>query len=196
MDFNLENIGLFGIFFLIFFETIFPPIPSEAVLTLAGFLTTSGLSFIGAIISSTIGSLAGAMALYYLGKRFSIEKINESFESGTLKKLGFKKKGLGKTLNFFNKYRNFAVLIGRCVPVVRSLISIPAGMTSMPLPKFIILTTIGSLTWNTILITLGRIFGENREVVHEVLRTYLEIVAVIIAIGIIIFIIYRKRTRE
>lgn len=196
MDINLDNIGLFGIFFLIFIETVFPPIPSEAVLTLAGFLTTSHLSFVGAIVSSTLGSIAGAMVLYYVGMKFSIDKLRKSFESGTLEKLGFKKKGLGKTLNFFEKYRDFAVLIGRCVPVVRSLISIPAGMTSMPISKFILLTTLGSFIWNTILITMGRVFGENRDVVLQALRTYSEMVVMVIVVIVVVFIIYRKRTRE
>lgn len=158
--------GYIGIFFLIAIENLFPPIPSEVILTFGGFLTTySSLNPIGVIIASTIGSVVGAIILYYLGTFVKV-----------------KKEDLGKTNNWFDKYGNKAVLLGRFVPIVRSLISIPAGTNKMNMPKFLVYTTIGSVIWNTCLVYAGVLLGSNWSVVADILGKYSNIVLYILII--------------
>lgn len=157
----LSKFSYVGIFFLIFIENIFPPIPSELILVFGGFISKKlNLSFFLLVVFSTLGSCLGAMLLYYLGKKISKERLDSFFNKGWVKKLGFKVKSVNKSLEYFNKYNSLAVFIGRCVPVVRSLISIPAGMESMNFKKFIIYTGVGSLIWNTLLIYVGRVMEE------------------------------------
>ncbi len=175
----MENYGYIGILFLIAIENLFPPIPSEVILTFGGFLTTySKLSPFGVIISATIGSLIGAIILYYAGTFINVKKDD-----------------LGKTNRWFNKYGNKAVLFGRFVPIIRSLISIPAGCAKMSMTTFIIYTTIGSLIWNTVLVYAGALLGENWSIVANILSKYSKIVLFIILLYIVIkiFKIYKNR---
>lgn len=157
----LSRFSYIGIFFLIFIENIFPPIPSELILVFGGFISKKlNLSFFMLVIFSTLGSCLGAMLLYYLGKKISKERLDDFFNKGWVKKLGFKVDSVNKSLKYFNRYNSLAVFIGRCIPVVRSLISIPAGMEQMNFKKFIVYTGVGSLIWNTLLIYVGRIMEE------------------------------------
>lgn len=139
--------GMIGIFLLMAAENVFPPIPSEIVLTCAGFLTTcSKLTKPQAIISATLGSLLGAVILYGLGRILPVEK---------LQKFGFKREEIESATAWFNKKGKIAVLLCRCVPVVRSLISVPAGAARMPMSSFLPLTVLGTLTWDAVLILVG-----------------------------------------
>ena len=156
----LNRYGYLGIVLLIAVENIFPPIPSEVILTFGGFATTiSNLSVIGTIIAATVGSVIGAIALYWLGSVLNEQRINRITKSRVGHLLGIKKEDIGKAYDWFNTRGKYAVFFGRFIPIVRSLVSIPAGMAKMPLLPFFILTTIGSLIWNTVLILLGRIAG-------------------------------------
>lgn len=169
---TMENYGYIGIFFLIAIENLFPPIPSEVILTFGGFITkSSNLTPIGVIIFSSLGSLIGAIILYYAGvyvKRFKWFKNNE----------------LDKTNNWFNKYGEKAVLYGRCVPIIRSLISIPAGINHMNMKAFLIYTIVGSVIWNTILVYAGVILADNWHLFASIINKYSKIILVIIAIYI------------
>ena len=174
-DFILNVMGTYGyigIFFLIAIENIFPPIPSEVILTFGGFITkSSDLTPIGVIISASLGSLIGAVILYYVGifvNRFK----------------WFKKSELDKTNNWFLKYGEKAVLFGRCVPIIRSLISIPAGINHMHMRVFLIYTTVGSIIWNTLLVYAGVILADNWHIFAEIISKYSKIILVIITIYI------------
>ncbi len=145
--------GFIGILFLMAAENIFPPIPSEIVLTCAGFLTTcTVLTKSQAILSATLGSLLGAVVLYGFGRMLPVEKMQ---------KLGFKREEIESASEWFNKKGKIAVLLCRCVPVVRSLISIPAGAAKMKMIPFLLLTTIGTALWDTALIFVGAAAGSS-----------------------------------
>ncbi len=168
----MENYGYLGIFFLIAIENIFPPIPSEVILTFGGFITKStSLTPGGVILAATIGSLGGAIILYYVG--FYIQNFK-----------WFKQGELNKTNSWFEKYGKKAVLYGRCVPIIRSLISIPAGIKKMPMPIFLLYTTVGSLIWNTLLVTAGVILADNWYIFAGIISKYSKVILVIITIYI------------
>lgn len=189
----LNDFGYIGITFLIAIENIFPPIPSEIILTFSGFMTlkTTMTPFL-VIIFATIGSLLGALILYYFGRIFSEEKIYAFLDSKLGRRLGFKKESVHKTVVWFQHKGKYGALFGRCIPVIRSLISIPAGMTKMPIKQFVIYTTVGSLVWNTLLVMLGNIMGENWEQVVDLFNSYTNIMIVLFLIVIIICILYIK----
>ena len=156
----INNFGYLGVVLLIAIENIFPPIPSEVILTFGGFATTiSNITVIGTIIAATIGSVIGAIALYYIGRILNEERIDKIVESKVGKILGLSKEDIHKAFSWFDSKGKYAVFFGRFIPIVRSLVSIPAGMAKMAIIPFLALTTVGSLIWNTVLVTLGRIAG-------------------------------------
>ena len=168
----METYGYIGIFFLIAIENIFPPIPSEVILTFGGFITrTTNLTPAGVILASTIGSLLGAIILYYLGALIT-------------KFTWFKKNNLDKTNNWFNKYGQKVVLFGRCIPIIRSLISIPAGINNMNMYIFLLYTVIGSLIWNTLLVYAGVILADNWHIFASLISKYSKVILLIITIYI------------
>lgn len=157
----INKCGYLGIVFLITIENIFPPIPSEVILTFGGFATTiTDITVIGAIIASTIGSVLGAILLYWVGMFLSEEKIYSFTEGKCGRILGLKKTNINKAFRWFDSRGKYAVF-GRFIPIIRSLVSIPAGMAKMSMLPFLALTTVGSLIWNTALILLGRLAGES-----------------------------------
>lgn len=155
-------------------ENLFPPIPSEIILTFSGFVAKSAnLSLTLIILASTLGSVVGAIILYYLGYF-----LNDSI----VKFLKLNKNNTNKTMNEFNKNGKKSVFFGRLAPIIRSLISIPAGIAKMNILEFTILTTLGSLIWNTILILLGNMIGDNYLIVSEIIKTYYKPLIIIIII--------------
>lgn len=176
----LTRFGYIGVAFLIFLENIFPPIPSEIILTFVGFLSlNSSLRIEFLILFSTIASLLGAYFLYFIGSLLDEKTLLKFVHSKYGKILGFKEKELIKTLNLFYSKGIFIVFLGRCIPIIRSLISIPAGMSHMNLFSFTIYTTIGSLIWNTILIISGRILNENWMLASNFISSYSHIIAIL-----------------
>lgn len=158
----INKCGYLGIVFLITIENIFPPIPSEVILTFGGFATTiTDITVIGTIIASTIGSVLGAILLYWVGMFLSEEKIYSFTEGKCGRILGLKKTNINKAFRWFDSRGKYAVFFGRFIPIIRSLVSIPAGMAKMSMLPFLALTTVGSLIWNTALILLGRLAGES-----------------------------------
>ena len=157
----INTYGYFGIGLLIFIENIFPPIPSELVLVFGGFMTThTNMHVIGVIIASTIGSLSGALLLYYIGKALKTERLKKICSGKVGKFLHIKPQHIDRADAFFVRYEYKAVFLCRFVPVVRSLISIPAGISEMKLASFLTLTFLGSAIWNTIFSFVGAICGE------------------------------------
>ena len=163
----IETIGLFGAGLLIAIEVIVLPIPSELVLLLTGVNVGLGtFTFWGAVLATTLGSLVGAAVLYMIGWWVSEERIR-SLVIKYGKYLGFHVKDFDKATDFFDRYGVQIVLFGRLIPVVRSLVSIPAGLTRMNPYKFFLFTAVGSLIWNTAWITVGFTLGENWEVAEQ-----------------------------
>ena len=164
----MNQFGYPGIGLLILVETVFPPIPSEVILTFGGFLTTcTNLTITGVIASSTVASLAGAWLLYGLGRLLNPARIRSLFSGKLAKRLGFQAKEVGDTFGWFEKKGEKAVFFGRCIPIIRSLISIPAGMAGMKAGRFTVYTLAGSLIWDTMLVLLGAMAGESWEIIME-----------------------------
>lgn len=189
----MNQFGYWGMLFLIFIENIFPPIPSEIILPFGGFVTTlekSEVTVFGLIIFATLGSIFGAFILYWIGTLLNVNKLETWLEKKWIKRLGFKKNEVEKTVKFFEKWEGVAVFFGRCVPIVRSLISIPAGMVKMNLLKFTLYTAFGSLVWNTLLISAGAFLGENWRNVVTLVDEYKNIVLIILA-AVVIFLMIR-----
>ncbi len=195
---TIDSFGYFGIMFLIAIENIFPPIPSEIILSFGGFLTTyTHLTIFGMIISSTIGALIGAIILYMIGRKLSKERLIDIVNSKIGKTLRLKEEDIEKADKWFLKHGNKAVFFGRFVPIVRSLISIPAGSANMKLSIFIPLSLLGSLIWNSVLIYLGSFAKEAWKVVADNISFYSTIIGVcILIVGIISMIIFFTKRKD
>lgn len=193
----MNNFGYFAIFLLIILEVIFPPIPSEIILSFGGFMTTSSsLSILGVVIISTIASVLGAIILYYGGRIFNKDRLISFTKTKLGKFIRLKEKDILLADNWFDKKGSLTVLFGRCVPILRSLISIPAGMSEMPLPKFIIYTSLGSLIWNSILVNLGAIAGDNWEQIVEDFDKYSSISLILLIVLILIILVFYIKSRK
>lgn len=195
----IEQFGYFGVFFLILIENVFPPIPSEVILLFSGFFSTyTNLSVLYMIVASTLGSFLGAIILYYIGKIFNKERLKKIVNGRLGKILFLKENDIDKADEWFDNKGNKSVFFCRFVPIVRSLISIPAGMSEMPMGRFIIYTICGSMIWNTVLICLGYRLGSNWEYVLTILDKYqmLVIVILVIIFGYVIIKFYRKKRKS
>lgn len=185
----IDKFGYFGVVILIFAENIFPPIPSEVILTFGGFLTTcTRLTVMGTTVFSTIGSVLGAIVLFEIGRLMSPERL-EKMTCGRLGKLlHLKKEDIDKARLSFLEKGNNAVFFCRFVPIVRSMISIPAGMAGMNYAKFLILTTLGSFAWNLVLISLGAFAGKSWEKAAGYMEGYSSVakIALLMLVGIFV----------
>ena len=192
----MNKFGYLGIFLLILLENLFPPIPSEVILTFGGFMTIStSMNVFGVILVSTIGSLLGAIILYYLGKILNKERINKIIKSKYGKLLRIKSKDIEMADKWFDTKGRKTVFFCRFIPVVRSLISIPAGMSEMPLPQFTIYTFFGSLIWNTVLIFIGAFAGDKKDYILSLLDDVSNIVLIVLIIVFIVLIYKFYNTR-
>ncbi|CAB4565627.1 unannotated protein [freshwater metagenome] len=163
----IERIGVLGAGLLIALETVIAPLPSEVVLLLTGVNVSEGnFSFLGALLITTTGSLVGASLLYAAGYFLSAERL-EHLIARYGKFLGITVGDLRKTLSWFERYGNPLVLFGRLIPIVRSLVSIPAGLVQMNFAQFLALTALGSGIWNSIWISLGFTLGENWQIAER-----------------------------
>lgn len=192
----MNQFGYLGVFLLIAIENIFPPIPSEVILTFGGFMTTySDMQIWAVVIAATLGSIAGALVLYGVGRYLSPQRLEQWLDGWIGKVLHFKKGDISSACSWFEKHGNGAVFFCRCVPIVRSLISIPAGMASMPLGLFLILTALGSLIWNTVLVWLGAAAGASWELIVGYIGTYstVTLAVLVLAAAIVGFIFLKKR---
>ncbi len=179
----MEQYGYLGIFFIMVVENLFPPIPSEIVLPFGGFVTTySKLTVPMVIFIATLGSLAGAVILYAIGMVLTMERV-EWIVDRYGKWLRIRRKDIHKAFDWFERYGKWTVFFGRMVPLIRSLISIPAGMSRMNFPLFLLYTTLGSIIWNTLLVVIGSSLGNNWEVITEKINVYSNVVYALIAIA-------------
>ena len=192
----MDQFGYFGVFLLIMIENVFPPIPSEVILTFGGFMTTySDMTRVGVIIAATAGSVIGAMILYSIGLFLDVARLEKIVDrwGGVLR---LTRKDIRKADAWFDKYGPWTVLLCRLVPLIRSLISIPAGMSNMNFPLFILLTTIGSLIWNTALVTIGAAVGDNWQSIVHYMDIYSNIAYALLVIGGIAICIWYSRFRR
>ncbi|CAI9403458.1 DedA family protein [Aestuariimicrobium sp. T2.26MG-19.2B] len=174
-------------------ETVFPPIPSEVVLPLAGFAASQGkYGLVEAILWATAGSMVGALTLYYLGRAWGEERLTRAFDRLPL----VEGRDVTRSVDWFARNGRRAVLVGRLVPGVRSLISIPAGIQRMPLLQFCFYTLVGSAVWNALLVIAGFLLGQRWHIVENYMGVFSTVVYVVIALLIGWFVVTRLRHRR
>jgi membrane protein DedA with SNARE-associated domain len=192
----IERLGYAGLTVLVALENIFPPIPSELILPLAGFLTGQHrFSFLAVLIATTLGSLLGALLLYGIGMAVGQLRVRRLFERYGHWAL-LTPDDLSRSEAWFDRYGAVAVFIGRLIPVVRSLVSIPAGYRRMPLGQFLLLTGCGSALWNGALISLGWALGENWHLIEQYVGWLQYLVIAAVAFLVLRFIWQRLRARR
>lgn len=191
-------LGAAGVGLLVALENLFPPIPSEVVLPVAGYVASQGeMNLVAAIVLATVGALVGALILYALGALVGAERLRRWARTLPLVDVS----DVDRSQHWFHRHGAKAVLFGRCVPVVRSLVSIPAGVARMPLVPFAIYTVLGSAVWNTGLILAGYLLGEQWEDIGAYSdwinrAVYLAIIAVIARFVIVRVLRNRGRARS
>lgn len=196
----MSEFGYLSIFLLVALENVFPPIPSEVILTFGGFLTRSTeMSVVGVVLFSTLGSIAGAVILYGVGRLLSVDRL-ERLVDRYGKVLRVKSSDLERARRFFLRYGNKAVFLCRMVPLVRSLISIPAGMSKMRFGYFLLFTTAGTLIWNMVLVIAGALVGDQWENILAFMDLYSHIVyivlGVVLAAAAVFFLVRRRRRKK
>jgi len=192
----MNEFGYMGVMFLIALENIFPPIPSEVILTFGGFMTTTtNLTIFKVVLSATAGSVVGAIVLYMIGLQLDVERLEKIVDRwGHILRL--KKSDIHKADAWFDKYGPWAVFLCRFIPLIRSLISIPAGMSNMNVGIFLIFTTIGTFIWNIVLVNLGASLGNSWDVIVYYMDIYSNIIYAILLLLFIIFVfVFVKKRR-
>ena len=179
----VNQFGYIGVFLLIAVENIFPPIHSEIILTFSGFMTTfTTMTIPGVVFFSTIGSVVGALVLYGVGRIFNAQRLEQWLDGKLGKLLGFKKEDVRKAEEWFLKRGTYTIFFCRFIPIVRSLISIPAGIAKMNLGVFLVLTTIGTAIWNAVLVYLGAVAGNSWETIAGYIDQYASVVLVVLIV--------------
>jgi len=187
----MESWGYTGIFIMMFLESTFFPFPSELAMIPAGYLAFEGkLNLVASIGVGTLGSLLGALFNYYLAKKYGrvgVLKFGKYFF--------FSEEKLVKMENFFIKHGSFSTFVSRLIPGVRQLVSLPAGLSKMPLSKFTLYTTLGAGIWVTVLVFLGYILGENQALINEYLHQIVLLTLGLIVIASIVYVFMNKKSK-
>ncbi|GAA3086354.1 hypothetical protein GCM10017600_57480 [Streptosporangium carneum] len=184
----MDSLGAPGAGLAIALENLFPPLPSEVFLPLAGFTAGQGrMSLFAALAWTTAGSVAGALVLYLLGALLGPHRIRAIVARMPLMRVA----DVDRTLAWFAKHGTKAVFLGRLIPIFRSLISIPAGVERMRLPVFLGLTALGSLIWNSVLVMAGYLLGDNWGVVEGYVGVFSRIVLVLTVLAVVLFVAVR-----
>ena len=191
----IDAIGLIGVALLIALESIFPPIPSELILLLTGSNVAAGrFGYVGGVIASTVGSVIGAYVLYGIGRALSEDRL-ERFLSTVGRVVGLKRSDVHKGFVWFERHGSLVLFFGRLVPVVRSVVSIPAGAEKMSLVRFTVLTAAGSVIWNAIWVAIGWGLGNEWEKAGK-WGDYLQYAVVAgVAVGLVYLIAKARRQR-
>ncbi|WND37820.1 DedA family protein [Streptomyces sp. BB1-1-1] len=181
----MDALGAPGAGLAIALENLFPPLPSEVILPLAGFAASSGrMNLIAVLLWTTAGSVIGALALYGVGALLGRDRTVAIAGKLPLVKVS----DIEKTEAWFLKHGTKAVFFGRMIPIFRSLISVPAGVERMRLPVFLALTTLGSAIWNTVFVLAGYALGDNWSEVSGIASTYSKVILAIAALALLVFI--------
>jgi membrane protein DedA with SNARE-associated domain len=187
----MELIGPAGAGLAIALENIFPPLPSEVILPMAGLAASRGtFTLIEALLWTTAGSVAGAFLLYGLGRWLGADRLRAIAGKIPLVRAD----DIDRTVGWFERHGGKAVFFGRMIPLFRSLISIPAGVTRMPVWKFGLLTAAGSLVWNTVFVLAGFFLGESWHVVETYADVLQYVVIALVGIAVTWFLVARTRT--
>ncbi|MEV7070611.1 DedA family protein [Streptomyces sp. NPDC093990] len=188
----MDTLGALGAGVAIALENLFPPIPSEAILPLAGFAASTGrLSLVAVLLWTTAGSVVGALALYGVGALLGRDRTVALAARLPLLKVS----DIERTEAWFLRHGTKAVFFGRMIPVFRSLVSVPAGVERMPLPVFLALTTLGSSLWNTAFVLAGHALGANWTQVTDVVSAYSKVVLGAAALAVVAFVAVRLLRR-
>ena len=193
----MEQFGYLGVAFLIMIENLFPPIPSEVILTFGGFMTTTTeLNIPLMIVAATIGAVVGAAILYGIGTLLDVERLDKIVDKyGNI--LRITHADIHKADSWFDRYGFWTVFFCRFVPLIRSLISLPAGMANMNFGLFLLFTTVGTVIWNTVLIYLGAAVGSQWETIVHYMDIYSNIAYGILGIiGIAVIIWYMRKRKQ
>ncbi len=189
----MDKLGGPGAALLVGIDNVFPPMPSELVLPLAGFSASQGtMTLFMALFWTTLGSVTGALLTYGLGAWLGRERVRSLIVRAPLMKAS----DFDRTEKWFQRHGTKAVFFGRMVPLFRSLISLPAGVERMPMWQFLSLTTLGSLIWNSGFVVAGYLLGANWQVVDEYAGIFQKIVIGGIAVAIVVFVVVRVRDRK
>ncbi|MBD2773404.1 DedA family protein [Iningainema tapete] len=195
---TINSLGYIGIAMLMFLENLFPPIPSELIMPLAGFTaraTPEKLNVFGVFLAGLVGSTLGALVWYYPGK-FVGERRLKDWADKYGKWLSVSSKDIDKAKRWFDRQGSRAVLIGRLVPGIRTLISVPAGISSMHLVPFLFYTTLGSAAWVGLLTYSGYALGSQYELVDKYLAPVSKIVIVTLVIAFVVWVVKRKQQNK
>ena len=188
----VDSVGEVGVGALIFLESVVPPIPSEVVLPFAGFSSSQGdLNVVLAWLAATVGAVAGALLLYGVGALVGYERLVELSEKRWF--LLFGEKDLVRGERFFERHGGAIVFFGRCIPLVRSIVSVPAGVARMPLVRFTVLTAVGSGIWNAVFIWTGRELGDRWERVEGWVTPAAYTVVALLLLALVVLIVRRLR---
>ncbi|BAY26035.1 hypothetical protein NIES2100_58460 [Calothrix sp. NIES-2100] len=195
---TINSLGYWGIALLMFLENLFPPIPSELIMPLAGFTASpyqpggAKLNIFGVFLAGLLGSVLGALIWYYPGQLMG-EKRLKNLADKYGKWIAISSKDITKATQWFNKKGSKAVFIGRLVPGIRTLISVPAGISNMPLLPFLFYTTLGSAAWVGLLTYSGYLLGSQYELVDKYLAPVSKIVLVSLVLAFVVWVFKRKR---
>lgn len=191
----VDRLGAAGVGLLILLENVIPPIPSEVILPLAGFRARAGaFDVVAAWAAATLGSLLGALILYGFGAWLGYERLHAL--AGKRWFILSSQKDLDRGHALFDRHGSKVVLLARCVPLLRSVVSIPAGIVGMSMWRFSVLTAIGSGIWNAVFIGLGWYLGENFAVVEEYLGPVSYAVAAIVVVAVVVLVVRKLRARR
>jgi membrane protein DedA with SNARE-associated domain len=205
----INQFGYLGVALLVVIENVFPPIPSEIVLPFAGFVAQQGASavnatadaaqsdttVVGMMIAATVGSVVGALILYFVSAAIGPERLR-GFVERFGKWFGVKSLDLVRAEEWFDRRSSAAVLVGRCVPLIRSIVSIPAGFRRMKLTSFVVLTAIGSAVWNIALIGAGAVLGDQWERVGDYVGVFQWLVIAAVLLLLVRFVVSRLKNRR
>lgn len=184
----METLGGPGAGLAIALENLFPPLPSEVILPLAGFTASRGdMTLLGAIFWTTLGSVVGALVLYAIGAVLGRQRMRAIATRLPLVKVS----DVDRAEAWFAKHGVKTVFFGRMIPIFRSLISIPAGIERMSVATFLVFTTLGSLIWNTIFILAGYLLGENWHIIEKYAGYFSNAVVVIVVLAVVAFVVVR-----
>ncbi|MFC4426520.1 DedA family protein [Deinococcus navajonensis] len=191
----MDSMGYLGILLLMILENVFPPLPSELIMPSAGFAAARGdMNLPLVILMGTLGSVLGTLPLYYLGRVFGEERL-VAWADKYGKWLTLRGQDIRKADDWFDRHGTKAVLFGRMVPGIRSLLSLPAGMSEMPLPKFLIYSAIGSGLWASALAGAGYMLGDNYEQVEQYVGPASKIILGVLLLAVVVWFVRRKRAQ-
>ena len=191
----ISTIGYPGVFISVFLESFFAPIPSEIILPFSGFVASTGkMDLVFVIVIATVAAYLGSLPFYFIGKWGEKPVINFINKYG--KYLFIQQKDIDKVFGAFDKYGKGVVFFGKLIPMIRTLISFPAGVAKMQFARFSMYTLLGSLTWNILLTYAGYQLGDHWSVVSKWIEKYQNVILVLIIIAVLLYIIRGIKSRR